>query len=131
VTTDARLVDKGVEAGDRHHRRPSGIPGIDLVGTSITAAMASTTSSPSKARSGCSGPTARLKGKVEVAYENNEWAFDGEATVANLIPGIDPFTVSAHFRGEEKWLKVDHVEIKEKKLGGSRSRAASPTSTTT
>ncbi|HVV82005.1 MAG TPA: DUF4157 domain-containing protein [Kofleriaceae bacterium] len=117
VHTDARLIDGGVEAEISITDGPSGIPGLELVGTILKARYTLAKGLAIEGTVGLQRPDKKITGKVTVKYEANDWTFDGEATVQNLIAGLDPFTVKVHVRDQEKWLKADRVAIS-RKLGG-------------
>jgi hypothetical protein len=117
VTYSARVVDRGVEADVGISDGPSGIPGVDIVGTIIKASYKQGTGLKVAGQVGLQRTDGKIRGKVSVAYENEDWTYSGEVTVANLIQGLEPFTATVYVRGEERRIGADKVKIS-RTIGG-------------
>jgi hypothetical protein len=111
VTYDAHLIDRGVEAKVGLSDGPSGIPGIDIIGTEISATYKQGSGLGIKGDIGLQRSDGKIRGKVSVKYEKEDWTFAGEVTVANLIQGLDPFTAKVFVHGEERRIGADSVKI--------------------
>ncbi len=92
VTTDVHLVDDGVEAVITVNKGPSGIRGFLLEKGSVTIKYAGGKIT-AEGEIGLKHKSGKVSGSVKVAWDGANWGFEGEATVQDLIEGLEPFTV--------------------------------------
>jgi hypothetical protein len=113
----ARLTDDGVEASIRILAGESGIPGITLEESVITATYTTSGELAITGDIGLAHTSGDITGQIQVSWANGQWAFTGSATVAEgLVDGLSAFTASVTYDGGQWSFGVDRVEY-QKQIG--------------
>ena len=118
LTTEARLVDGGVEATIKVTPGDSGIPGLAIVEPTgvtvryIDGALAVTGSI------GLQDAKGRFTSKVTVGYDSGAWSFDGTVEIPkDVVPGLSGFTGRVKYEAGAWSIGVDDSVKYEKQFG--------------
>lgn len=107
VTTEAKLVDDGVEATLTVKGGPSGIPKVNLADSTLVARY----TSAGLAVSGVlvlATHDRSITGTVVVGWDGSHWTFKGTATVGKgLVDGLENFTVVVEYEGGHWKFGID------------------------
>lgn len=120
LTTEAKLVDGGVEATITVTPGDSGIPGLKIVEpTAITVRYIDGTLHVTGAV-GVQDAKGRFTTKVSVGYASGEWTFEGSVDIPkDVVPGLSAFTGRVKYEAG-KWTIGADVAAYEKQFGTIR-----------
>lgn len=120
LTTEAKLVDGGVEATITVTPGSSGIPGLEIVEpTAITVRYIEGTLQVTGAV-GVKDAKGRFTTKVNVGYASGEWTFDGSVEIPkDVVPGLSAFTGRVKYEAG-KWTIGADAAAYEKQFGTIR-----------
>lgn len=120
LTTDARLVDGGVEATITVTPGASGIPGLEIVEpTGITVRYVDGDLKVTGAV-GVQDAKGRFTTKVSVGYASGEWTFEGSVDIPkDVVPGLSAFTGRVKYEAG-KWTIGADAAAYEKQFGTIR-----------